>query len=393
MPFVKHLIFLLVLCTSLLALPAAAFECQTGTKVEHTFDSGANWRFCAVLDDDHALELQNLHYQAPGDESRKVLQHLHLGQLLLHHHDQTEARELIGERQLGGSALQILNSRVCNGDLITIEQRSVLCSVVRPTGLLAKYRRRPGLQGEQYQLFSVSEIDGFTFQIKVGLSEDGRINPAVVLSGRSSSSTTNPLFGDPLVNPLDGQQVIGTQTTVLYTWRMVFTLNGDQGNDQVEEFNFTLEPTLSDRRPMQVTSLSTEALRNVAPERFRGWRVKDVDGRGYYLDPQNSGYRFSDNNNNWTQFDFALTSFDTCEQHSRITNAVGERDTMECIGSLDDYVNGGSIDGSKPVIWYSISRVHRPSAEDYPIISSMISDFELVPFDWTSTSPFEVIIE
>ena len=134
-------------------------------------------------------------------------------------------------------------------------------------------------------------------------------------------------------------------------------------------------------------------LRNTLPESFRGWRIKDVDGRGYYLDPQTSGYQFSDNKNNWAQFDFALTAFNACEQHSRIDSLVIDRDPTECIGSLDSYVNGETLAETKPVIWYSISRVHRPSAEDYPIISSMISDFELIPFDWTPTSPFEVIIE
>lgn len=391
---IKHLCSLLCLCASVYTLPAAALDCQSGTEMAHTFNSGASWNFCAVLDDDHALELQEVHYQAPGDSSRKVLQHLHLAQILLHQHDEFTAQDLIGTNKLGSRALKTLNSSVCDGELHTLDQPSAkLCSSVRATGLLAKYNMRPGLQGEQYQLFSVSSYGGFTFQIMVGLSEDGRINPSVTLSGSSSATANSAQFGNALVNPIDSQRIFGTQSSVLYTWRMVFALNGDQRNDSVEEFNFQLDRTQGNRRPMQITSLSNETLRDAQPDSFRGWRIKDIDGRGYYLDPQNSGFSYSDNENNWAQFDLAITAFDACERHSRVDVSLNVIDDTECLGSLDDFVNGESMTQTKPVLWYSLSRVHRPSTEDYPIIASMVSDFEIIPFDWTPTSPFEVIGE
>ena len=370
--------------------PAAAFECQNGTELGHSFASGASWQFCAVIDDDHALELQELHYQAPGDTSRKVLQHLHLGQVLLHRHDQTEAQSLIGANQLGGDALKTLNDAVCDGELQTLNRpEAKLCSRVRPTGLLAKYSMRPGLQGEQYQLFSVSTYQGFTFTVMVGLSEDGRIAPSVTLSGKPYNADTAAI-GSTLLSPLDSTK-IGTPTTVLYTWRMVFALNGDQKNDAVDELNFMLEPTLGSRRPMVATTLETESLRKIDRDAFRGWRIRDVDGRGYYLDPQNSGYSYKDPASNWAQFDFALTAFNPCERHTRTDDLYVGSEIAECIGSLDNFVSGDTMTNTKPVIWYSLSRVHRPSAEDYPIIGSMLSEFELIPFDWTPTSPFELI--
>lgn len=391
MRILKHLFYLLCLSAGAHVPMAAALDCQTGTELGHTFDSGASWSFCAVLDDDHALELQELHYQAPGDISRKVLQHLHLGQALLHHHDQTEAQSLISENKLGGSSLQTLNSNVCDGELLTLDQPNAkLCSRVRPTGLLAKYSIRPGLQGAQYQLFSVSNYQGLTFKVMMGLSEDGRIAPSVTLSGRSSEVGSNAQFGTPLVNPLAATPLFATQMSLLYTWRMVFALNGDQKNDVVEEYNFQLEPTLGNRRPMTITPIETESLRNIDRNAFRGWHIRDVDGRGYYLDPQNSGYRYSDRKNNWAQFDLALTSFNACEEHTRINKSIAGSEPVECVGSLDDFVNGDSMSDTKQVLWYSLSRVHRPSAEDYPIIGSMIADFELIPFNWTATSPFEI---
>lgn len=370
----------------------------------HSFASGASWTFCAVLDEHHALELQQLHYQAPGDTNRRVLQHLHLGQVLLHYHNEPTADTLIGENKLGGLSLKTLNEQICDGELHNIDDSSgqsdpQLCSFVRDTGLMAKYNLRPGLQGQQYQLFSVSEYQGLTLQIQIGLSEDGRIAPSVTLSGRNTSTTTDTRFGNALLNPVTNEPIIGTQASVLYTWRMAFAMNDDAQNDTVEEFNFKLEPSLGNRRPMIVTSLSTEALRNKDRNQFRGWRVKDANGSGYYLDPQNSGFGYSDWNNNWAQFDLALTAFSECERHSRIgavsteiINNVLETDGQnECEGSLDDFVDGESMANRNPVIWYSLSRVFRPKAEDYPIISSLQVEYELIPFDWTPTSPFEVV--
>lgn len=371
----------------------AAIQCQSGQAMEHTFASGANWRFCALLDEHHALELQQLHYQAPGNISRKVLQHLHLGQALLHFHDKQSADVLIGENKLGGQALSSLNEQVCEGELHSIgAAEPTMCSFVRDTGLLAKYNLRPGLQGQQYQLFSVSKYQGLTLQIQIGLSEDGRIVPSVTLSGRTTATTTDTRFGNALVNPLNNEEILSTQASVLFTWRMAFAMSDDTQSDTVEEFNFKLEPSLGNRRPMSVTELSTEALRNIDRNLFRGWRVKDANGSGYYLDPQNSGFRYSDTSNNWAQFDFALTAYDECERHSRIGATNNETDnSQECMGSLDDFVNGESLINRNPVIWYSLSRVFRPKTEDFPIVSSMQTEFEIIPFDWTPTSPFEVV--
>ena len=372
--------------------------------MEHSFASGASWSFCAVLDEHHALELQQLYYQAPGDTSRRVLQHIHLGQVLLHYHDKQTAEMLIGENKLGGQSLKTLNEQICDGELHSLgDSNPKLCSFVRNTGLLAKYNLRPGLQGQQYQLFSVSEYQGLTFQIQIGLSEDGRIVPSVSLSGRTDSTTADTRFGNALLNPVTNESIISTQATVLYTWRMAFAMNDDAPNDTVEEFNFKLEPLLGNRRPMTVALLSTEALRDKDRNQFRGWRVKDANGSGYYLDPQNSGFGYSDWNNNWAQFDLALTAFDECERHSRIgvlskplspegeTNNTESDNNKECQGSLDDFVDGESMINRSPVLWYSLTRVFRPKTEDFPIISSMQSEFEIVPFDWTPTSPFEVV--
>lgn len=380
------------------SLTAHALNCETGNEIVHAFDSGAAWQFCVVLDDEHALEIQNLHYQAPGDTSRQVLKQLHLGQILIHQHDATDVAPLIGNnaksQRLGGHSLVTLNENSCQGELVNnVQQGDKLCNRERPTGLLAKYSKRPGLQGEQYQIFSVSKYQGLNFKIMVGLSEDGRISPSVSLSGQQSQTASNEAFGTKVLNPILNEEIISTSATILYNWRMVFALNGDEANDIVEEFNFTLRPELGSRRPMEVSTLSTETFRNIDRDSFRGWRVRDTDGRGYYLDPQNSGYSYWDNKNNWAQFDLAVTRFNQCEKHSSIKAQRSINEIDPCNATLDQFVNGESMTETNPVLWYSLTRIHRPSAEDFPVIATMISDFDIIPYDWTPTSPFEVIGE
>lgn len=395
----------LLLATLMSASAVQAIPCEDGSAFQHTFDSGANWSFCASIHSQHGLELQQLRYQAPGDQSRLVLKHLHLGQTLLHFHDQTDVQPVIrqqdSENNVSGFGNPIpLSAELCRGTVHSLPAAdNSVCDFERPTGLMAKYSMRPGLQGEQYQFFAVFDVNGLTLQTQIGLSEDGRIQPAVELSGNHWARTNSAAFGQ-LVNGTslaNDDRRFATAVSVLYTWRMVFSLNDAEPNDRVEEFNFVLNTERGNRRPMSVTALETEAFRNIDPDAFRGWRVVEpATGAGYYLDPQNNGIPYRDNTNNWAQFELAVTRYNSCEQHALARlGGVTQSNTSNdnCSGTLDQYVSGESMQAQSPVLWYSQSRVFKPRSEDFPIVSSLKTEFELIPFDWTATSPFEVIGE
>jgi len=369
---------------------ADTHACEQGVAIQHSFGSGASWDLCAVVDDEHGLELQNLSYRAPGDTSRLVINQLHLGQALLHYHDDVDPIALIGTRGFNEQSQQNLDASTCDGEIIeSITTQPQLCGVQRDTGLMAKYSNRPGLQGQSWKLFSIAEYDRLTFQIAVTLTEDGRIAPSVSLSGRATRTAENPAHVNAVVDAVKQETIQSTQASLLYTWRMAFALNDSVANDSVEEFNFKLQPELGNRRPMQVQALQTETLRTVEPDDFRGWRIRDENGSGYYLDPQTSGFNFISNQYNWTQFDFALSTFNSCERHSYLPSQTPEG-IVNCGSHIDDYVNGDSMVDQQPVVWFSMSRLFRPSAEDFPIISTLTASFELIPFDWTPTSPFEL---
>lgn len=384
MHFIIRFLILMPLLTSVAI--AADGSCDNGRQLTHTFDSGAAWTACAQLDQRHGLELTDIAYRAPADISRPVLNSLHLGQLLLHYHEDSEAFALVDATGLGGTANRILNSAGCSGELLSIgERQPQLCAVTRATGLLAKYNMHRGTQGEAWHVFSVSQRGAHTWQIGVVLGEDGRITPQVSLSGRIQRTTGNPLYGVQV----DNSERYASRATIVANWRLDFALDTDAGHAVVEEYEFMLDPALGNRRPMQVHQHVTEALRKVERKRFRGWRIRDTDGRGYYLDPQDAGYAYISRQTNWAQFDLAITRRNPCERHALLNSST----TPGCGASLDDFINGESLVDQSPVLWYSQTRSWHPRREDLPAIASVDTRFDLLPFDWTAASPFEVPVD
>ena len=348
----------------LLASNATAQDC---VEINHTFPSGANWRICAAVSSEHGLSLSDMHYFAPGDSSRQVLQALHPAQIMMMYHGKSAVDMLLGESSQHKP--MTLDGKTCEGTLHTLSETHSLCSIARPLPLLAKYGSRRALQGEAIDVFAVSEHESFIWRTNVRLTEDGRITPSVSLSGLRPNST----------NIVDGSATLQT------SWRMAFALNGDGTNDRVEQFDFPLNTNAGNRRAMQIKAIETESFAAVARENFRGWRVLDENGSGYYLDPQNSGYKMVSSTYNWAKFDLAVTAFNNCEQLAADNHA----DT--CKENLDAYLSGESLTGKAPVLWYSQSRIYRPRTEDNPVITSLHTQFELLPFEWTVSSPFEAL--
>lgn len=356
--------YLTLLFTSLVASNANAQDCQ---EITHTFASGANWRVCANVSDAHGLSLSAMSYFAPGDRPRQVLRALHLAQILHTKNGTNSDVFLLGENSQHTTVH--LDGNTCDGQLLEISENKNVCSVVRALPILAKYGSRRALQGEAIDIYATSAHDSFIWRSNVRLTEDGRIIPSLSLSG---------------LRPANSADDDGT-ATIQPSWRMAFSLNGVGTDDRLEQFDFPLNRVAGNRREMQVRSIDTEALLSVARDDFRGWRVVDPTGAGYFLDPQNSGYQTVSSAFNWAKFDLAVTVFNSCEQLAH------DNPTQNCTASLNDFTNGESLDGKALVLWYTQSRVYRPRTEDNPVISSLHSEFELLPFEWTASSPFEAL--
>lgn len=364
--------------------------CINQLALQHTFDTGAAWSLCASVSDVHGLTINSVHYRAPGDSNRSVLSELYLGQLLLHYHDNPTAEPQItptGSASDSTSHISsiVFNENTCNGELISVSTHpSSLCIRVKNNRILAKYAQRPSLQSQSWEIASAFTREALTWTVAVTFAEDGQIRPSVSLSGRAMRTGPDSRYSQSL--PINSQPL--TRASVLATWRLHFDLD-TRAIDRVEQFEFPLDVTHGNRRPQQLLPIDTETLRHVHRENFRGWRIVDVSGAGYYLDPANSGFSYTNPTMHWAQFDFAVTRLDACEKHALLNiDASGNR---PCGTSLDDFINGESLHDAQPVLWYSLSRIFNPSLEDWPVISDLRMTFDLLPFDWTASSPFELI--
>ncbi len=363
---------------------AAAAPCVVGTPLTQSFASGASWSLCARTDEQHGLEVSQVYYRAPGDISRSVLGIAHIGQILMHYHDEELPRAQINTAGMPRTLTMTANN--CSGTLLLNKGTdATLCSRVEDNRITAKYAQDPGLQSQRWQLSSALQREGLVWAISIAFREDGQITPGLSLSGRARLNDEPSDFAATLPN--SGQYL--PRATILSTWRMSFNLD-DGAPDSVQQFEFELDEARGNRRPMQVTELGTESLAVVKRTSFRGWRIIDPVGAGYYLDPSNSGFSFIGSAYNWARFDVALTAFKSCERYALHNNAsfVNEE---RCGASLDDFVNGETLAGAQPVLWFSQSRTLNPTNEHWPVISHVHQSFTLLPFDWTPTSPFELI--
>ena len=360
-------------------------ECDVGQPLTQSFASGASWELCALQDDTHGLELRDIAYRAPGDSMRSVLRSLHLGEALLHYHEDETALSMLGASEFGGPKLIAHSASSCDGNTVSLSgsAEAQLCTAVQPAGILAKYGTRQALLADKWTLSAVSKFQSYNLNTGVAFFEDGRIRPMAELSGRLSRFTANPDYG----SRVDSSNSFAARASLLYTWRVDVALNTDQSDDVIEELDYSVGFGESEQRPLAVTALLTETFRDVAREKYRGWRILDPTGSGYYLDPQDNGYSYISRQHNWAQFDLAITARDDCERHALNNESIN---TSSCGQSLDNFVNGQSLQGVSPVLWFSQTRVFNPRREDFPAISTLRSTFELLPFDWNSASPFEV---
>lgn len=384
----------LVILAIALCLPSQAFpqdaDCSPGIAIQHTFASGAAWSICADVGNVQGLSIANAFYRAPGDLNRSVLAQASLSQILLHYHDRNEAEPQIKPSNSttdvsNGSELVILNDQNCNAQILgTSVHPNTICERIISNGILAKFDQRDSVQTESWELASTISRETLSWNIAWTLTEDGQIRPRLSLSGRASRRNNDNRYAQQTRLDIPAM----TRASILATWRLVPALDTD-AQDSVEQFDYPLEVASGNRRPMQITPINRESFLSMNRENFRGWRILDSSGAGYYLDPANNGYSYTSAAHNWANFTLAVTREQRCEQY-----AVGNPDVFEntvCGTSLDDFVNEENLTDSNIVVWYNQTRHLDPTVEDWPIIRDVQLGFDLLPFDWTATSPFELV--
>ena len=381
-----------VLCFVLMS-PASVHsqetDCAQGIALQQTFDSGASWSMCAEVSELNGLQVSKVFYRAPGDLNRSVLAEAQLSQILLHYHDSTieeaqinPALSITDSEQI--SEIIIANDRNCDGSVLgTILHPNSICQRVIDNGILAKFDLRPGVQTQAWELSSAMTRETLTWNTAWTFTEDGQIRPRLSLSGRSSRRNNNEQYAQQTHQDVPAM----TRASIFSTWRLVPALDTD-APDTAEAFDFPLDVVSGNRRPMQISAIAQESFQNMNRENFRGWRMLDESGAGYYIDPANNGHSYTSATHNWANFTIAFTRAKACELH-----ALGNLPSLtqsDCATNLDEFVNDELLADTNIAIWFSQTRHLDPSVEDWPVLRDVQIGFDLLPFDWTAASPFEL---
>ena len=363
----------------------SSVDCGDAINLEHTYPSGARWSVCAALHENFGLHLTELHYQAPGGALRRTFAELHLSGLLEHHHNETQEHSVLSELNFGGDAFVNVTEQNCPGERVDITKQSEhICTINYPDRILAKFGSKSVLQAHRWDILAAASNGKDTWEVLVSFGEEGSITPTINRSGVVHRFTDNVNFGSAGIENTSATGSYAVNTTLLATWRAVPGFAEEDEGLIFEELDFPLRTDLGNRRPMNARILATETLRQVDREQFRTWLVKRADGAGYSLDVQNNGFQYRSKQYNWALFDLAITRYQACE-----TVTLNNPNTDSgCGATLQDYISGESLENNIPVIWFSQSMPIIPSAEDTPLMQTRTLSFDLVPFDWTDTSPF-----
>lgn len=375
------LLSLFFTCNTIFAGPI----CQNEQIISQTFENGSKWEFCWEHKNKEGIILKEMFFTTPDGLERKVLKEISLAQIHVAFDDNSHQVFHIDEFGLGGNNLQNLSSAQCNnGQFQIVDDKNVLCIQVNNRGYIYKdYDEKK--QGQLLDIYSQSNTDGYTWIIRWQLHDDGTIEPSIGATGTLHTFGTNTNYGDAIGN----SGSIAIASAINYFWRIHFDIAENGTNDVVEEFNVTPSADGSEKN-LSVTQLSIETGRTIDQQLKRSWRVRDGiiandDGHpvSYHLEPLNTGYQYNGHDGQeWAQSDLYITQFNVCERF--VTNNPGNEG---CLSDITGFLDEQNINGADIVIWYGINYHHFPRDEDLPYMPTRWDNFQLIPRDWTATSP------
>lgn len=392
-----HLTFAQCLLAGMSFLFASTAYSQTcaGQSITHQFESGARWQMCWHIDDRAGLTLSDVAYGPPQEAVRTVLKSASVAQILLKYDEDRVATHVLTESGLGSLNHVSANALSCvNGTVHSGSNGAAVCVKVKNKNSMTSLRRSVSKRRHELSLYANSEVGVQSFEQVWRFSEDGEITPALRFGGELERFTQQAQYG----SVINRAGLLAANASLLYTWRLDFSIANTPHNDLVEQIEFIPHETNVVRRSIDTRLLEVESLHKVNRDRFRGWLIKDADifagssgitRIGYYLDPQVSGFDFVNRTNNWANFDLAVTRQRDCEWLAS-GNVLEDTD---CADNLDEFVNGEPLSGEDVALWFSLARGFVPKAEDYPAISTREASFKLIPFDWSASTPFTALEE
>jgi len=360
-------------------------NCSGQYYVNEQLPNGSIWELCWEHRSREGIVIRDVYFTPPDGSSRKVLYEGYIAQIHVPYDDNGTRYHDITDYGIGNANMKRLVPAECpNGTLLLHGAKEVVCQRISPRGHAYK-AGTVGKQGDALSIFSVSQVGSYSYIPLWQFFDDGTIAPAMGATGKLQRRGPNNSFGWPIRSNF----VTGISHTHNYYWYLDFELGEDGTDDVVEEIEFTPSNGGAERI-LSVNPLTTEAARSVNPEKMRSWRIRDgliLNGDrhavSYELMPLGVGHRDEGPvDEPWTLNDFYVTKYNPCEEfvsHNSTANGCGD--------NVSEFVDGESLTGEDPVLWFGLTFHHTPRDEDETFMHAHWDGFQVVPRDWTAVNP------
>lgn len=381
----SYLCLLLFVSGSLYANASFAAEfCSDDYYVDVTLANGARWDLCWEQRNREGIVLHKVHYTPKAGQRRLILNSASLAQIHVPYDDNGARYHDISDYGLGGNYMVVLRQTDCPaGNLLTFEDRSVLCRQVSQTDRGFRYQNEQ-VQAESLSLFSVSRVGAYHYIPLWRFFEDGAIEPAVGATGalqrfnNASAEDRGWLIAD---------NKVGLGHVHNFFWKLDFDLAGTSKDDVVEELNLQEQ---GDQSTVQLSTITTETGRSVNPATARRWLIRDAEqknAKGLPLAyevrlPQSDHQDIGPDSETFTREDIYFTTYKECELYASHNPMVDG-----CADSLAGFVNRESLKSADLVVWPTTTFYHMPRAEDAPFMDAHWSYISLTPRGWNARNP------
>jgi len=251
--------------------------CTAPWNISQTLSNGARWEMCWERRDREGVVLSDIHYTNAQGIKRKILAEIAVAQIHVPYDDNRARYHDVSDYGLGTSTHQndLAPADCPGGQLISDGSKNVVCRQHRVTASQGILGSSSTVLSELV-VYSVSHVGAYNYIPQYTFFDDGTIEPAMGATGRLQRFRNEPAHGWAL-RPASTTNYTGVSHLHNYYWRLDFDLAGDGTDDVFEEINVNTDPY--NRKRIDVTSFSYETARQVSPENFRRWRVRDKNIR------------------------------------------------------------------------------------------------------------------
>jgi len=364
-------------------------SCTAPWNISQTLSNGARWEMCWERRDREGVVLSDIHYTNVEGIKRKVLAEIAVAQIHVPYDDNRARYHDVSDYGLGTNSHQNdLTSADCpGGQRISDGSKNVICRQHRVTasqGILGS----SSTVFSELVVFSVSHVGAYNYIPQYTFFDDGTIEPAMGATGRLQRFRNESQHGWAL-RPTSTTNYTGVSHLHNYYWRLDFDLAGNGADDVFEEINVNTDS--ANRKRIDVTTFNYETARDVSPEQFRRWRVRDKNVRNnkgafisYEITTADTGHRDQGPSYEpWTFADVYLTRARGCERFAS-HNPADSLGGCGSNGHLASFTNNESVVGQDQVVWFGLSFHHIPRDEDEPHMHAHWNRFQIRPRDWNN---------